>query len=186
VARSIQDRRPDLGAHTAADGTITLVFSDIEAFTQMTERLGDSEALRVVQNHHAIVREKIRAYGGNEVELRGDGFLLAFADPAQALRCCIDMQRAFAAYNARKPDEQIRIRLGLHTGEAIRDADKFFGKTVIQAFRIADLADGDEILVSEDLKQRVESDDSLRFDAGRDAELKGISGRHRLYGVDWA
>jgi len=186
VARSIQDRRPDFGALTAADGTVTLVFSDIESFTQMTERLGDSEAHRVVQNHHAIVREKIRAHGGHEVELRGDGFLLAFQDPARALRCCIDMQRAFAEYNGRNPDEPIRIRLGLHTGEAIRDADKFFGKTVIQAFRIADLADGDQILVSEDLKRQVEGDAQLRFDAGREHELKGISGRHRLYGVDWS
>jgi class 3 adenylate cyclase len=185
VARSVQDRRPDFGALTAPDGTVTLVFSDMEGFTAMTERLGDSRAHRVVQKHHAIVREKTRAHGGNEVELRGDGFLLAFADPARALRCCIDMQRAFAAYSEAHPEEPLRIRVGLHTGEAIRDADRFFGKTVIQAFRIADLARGGEILVSHELRQRVADAADLAFDAGREVELKGISGSHRLFAAQW-
>jgi class 3 adenylate cyclase len=93
---------------------------------------------------------------------------------------------AFADYSEKHPEEPIRVRIGLHTGEAIKDADKFFGKTVIQAFRLADLAKGAETLVSSDLKAMVERADDLRFDDGREVELKGISGTHRVFAVEWA
>ena len=70
-------------------------------------------------------------HGGHEVELQGDGFLLAFSSERSALLCAIAIQRAFAAYSEAHPEEPIRVRIGLHTGEVLKDADKFFGKTVI-------------------------------------------------------
>jgi class 3 adenylate cyclase len=63
--------------------------------------------------------------------------------------------------------------------------DKFFGKTVIQAFRISDLAGADEILISEDVRQKVEGAGNLRFQGEHVVTLKGISGEHRLIAVDW-
>jgi class 3 adenylate cyclase len=186
IAASIGNDRPDLGAHAAADGSVTLMFSDMEGFTAMTERLGDAKAHAIVQEHHAIVREQTAEHKGHEVELRGDGFLLAFAEPLTAVRCATALHRAFADYSEKHPEEPIRVRIGLHTGEAIKDADKFFGKTVIQAFRLADLAKGAETLVSSDLKAMVERADDLRFDDGREVELKGISGTHRVFAVEWA
>jgi class 3 adenylate cyclase len=77
------------------------------------------------------------------------------------------------------------VRIGLHTGEAIRDSGKFFGKTVIQAYRIADEARAEEILVSSLLDDLTESAGDLRFDDGREAVLHGLSGTHRLYAVCW-
>jgi len=186
IATSIGARRPDLARHAAPDGTVTLLFSDMEGFTRMTERLGDVEAHKIVQHHNEIVREQTSAFGGHEVELRGDGFLLAFGSARKGLDCAVALQRAMVAYSREHPEQPIRLRIGLHTGEAIKDAEKFFGKTVIQAFRIADLAAGGEILVSSLLKQLVESAGDLAFDAGRSVELKGISGTHRLYAMDWA
>ena len=78
----------------------------------------------------------------------------------------------------------IRIRIGLHCGEAIRDEDKFFGRTVIHAFRIADLAARDEILVSGHLQSLV-ADRGLRFGDGREVTLKGFSGTHPIVPVEW-
>ena len=95
------------------------------------------------------------------------------------------IQRGFAAYNEDHPDQPLRVRMGLHTGQAIRDADKFFGKTVIQASRIADRASGGEILASEDLV-RLADGAELDLDAGHEVELKGLSGSYRLFGVQWA
>jgi class 3 adenylate cyclase len=185
VAIAVQERRPDLASHPAADGTVTLMFSDMEGFTRMTESLGDLAAHRVVQEHNRVVREQCAAHGGREVELRGDGFLLAFPSARSAALCALALQRSFAAHSAREPEAPIRVRIGLHTGEAIRDADQFFGKTVIQAFRIADLASGGEILTSSLAKELLASAGDLRFDAGREVELKGLAGLHRVYALDW-
>jgi len=135
--------------------------------------------------HNSMVRDICRRHGGMEVELRGDGFLLAFSQPARGLRCAIELQRNFDRYNRGCPDEPLHLRIGLHCGEAIRDEDKFFGKTVIQAFRIADLALGGEVLVSDDLRRACESDVTLLFGEGRDVDLKGIRGRQRVVPVEW-
>jgi class 3 adenylate cyclase len=88
---------------------------------------------------------------------------VAFPTPASGLRCGVALQRAFAHYSRSHPDEPISVRIGLHTGEAISDSDTFFGKTVIHAFRIADLAASREILVSGHLKQLVEARGSFNF-----------------------
>ena len=161
------------------------MFSDMHDFTGMTERLGDRAALRVVEAHNAIVRENSEAHGGFEVELRGDGFLIAFPSASAGLRCGVALQRAFVAYSARHPEQPIRVRIGLHTGEAIRDVDKFFGKTVIQAFRISDLALADEILVSGEVQRLVAGDPNVHFSNERSVVLKGISGKHKIANVDW-
>jgi class 3 adenylate cyclase len=185
VAASLGSRRPDLAPHAAPDGTVTLMFSDMEGFTPMTERLGDLAAREVIRRHNAIVREQLAAHEGYEVELQGDGFLLAFPSARRALLCAIAIQRAFAAYSEAHPEEPIRVRIGLHTGEALRDADRFFGKTVILAARIAGQARGGEILASALLKKLTESTGDLRFGKGREVELKGISERQRLHAVEW-
>ena len=94
------------------------------------------------------------------------------------------LQRAMSAHNE-SATEKIRIRIGLHTGEAIKDADKFFGKSVVHAFRVADLAAGGEILISSLTKELVQTAGDLEFDEGREVELKGISERQRVFQVGW-
>jgi class 3 adenylate cyclase len=185
VAATVERRRPDLRGFAAADGRVTLMFSDMEGFTEMTERLGDREAHRIVRAHNAIVREQLHAHGGIELELQGDGFLLAFADPHAALRCAIAIERALAAYSAGHPEQPVRVRIGLHTGEAIQAADGFFGKTVILAARIAAQARGGEILVSEEVKQAAARAPDVRFGGVREARLKGLARTYALHAVAW-
>jgi class 3 adenylate cyclase len=76
--------------------------------------------------------------------------------------------------------------MGLHTGEALKDADDFHGRDVVLAARIADQAKGGEILVSALLKELLAGRGDLQFDDGREAELKGLPGAHRMYPVEWA
>ncbi len=185
VTSAVQQRAPDLSPQAAPDGTVTLLFSDMEGFTEMTERLGDLRAREVIRAHNAIVREQLAAHEGYEVELQGDGFLLAFRSARRALACAVAIQRAFAARTDDHSDEPIRVRIGLHTGEALKDADKFFGKTVILASRIAAQAQGGEILVSALAKGLVESAGDMRFGAVQEVELKGISERQRVFAVEW-
>ena len=98
--------------------------------------------------------------------------------------CAIGMQRAFATRNA-SAAESVRVRIGLHTGEAIKEADDFFGSHVNPAARVGGAATGDEILVSGLLKALTESAGEFTFDAGREVELKGISGAQRVHAVAW-
>jgi class 3 adenylate cyclase/tetratricopeptide (TPR) repeat protein len=185
VALAVQCGKPDLRPHASPDGTVTLVFSDMQGFTEMTERLGDLRAHQVIRDHNTIVREQVKVHGGVEVELQGDGFLLAFPRAADALACSIAIQRTFETYCASHPEQPIRVRIGLHTGEAIAEADRFFGKTVILAARIAAQARGGEILVSSAVREYTNGDDRIAFGEERHASLKGLAGDYTLHPVHW-
>jgi class 3 adenylate cyclase len=183
VITAVEQRRPDFSAATAADGTVTIVFSDMEGFTAMTQRLGDHQAHEVIKAHNRIVRLAVKGHGGKEVELQGDGFLLAFPRAAAALHCAGVIHRECAAYSETNADAPIRVRIGLNTGKPIKNADRFFGISVILAARIAAQAQGGETLVSTAVREDLADDATFVFDEGREAELKGLDGRHRMFRV---
>jgi class 3 adenylate cyclase len=118
------------------------------------------------------------------VKSLGDGFMIAFQSARRALRCAVALQRAFAAHGRSHPEQVIRVRIGLHAGDAVRSDDDFFGKAVVLAARIASQARGGEVLVSPVLLA-IADDRELRFDAGREVELKGLVGRHRVHALHW-
>jgi predicted ATPase len=194
VISAVESERPDLAAHAAPDGTVTILFSDIENSTLMTERLGDTRWLEVLRAHNSMFRRHLRSNRGYEVKSQGDGFMLAFPDPREALACAVGIQRDLGEADA-ATEERIRVRMGMHTGEAIQEEGDFFGRSVILAARIAAQAMGGEILVSEALKDRVEANgdegsdaaatDELGFDTGRELELKGLAGTHTVYRAEW-
>ena len=147
VASLVCAGRPDLEQHAAPDGTVAILFSDSEGSTAKTEELGDQRWMEVLREHNAIVREQLAAHDGFEVKSEGDGFMLAFRSARKALQCAIGMQKAFAA-RAESSDVPISVRIGLHTGEVIKEGDDFFGKHVNLAARIAGQASVAEILLS--------------------------------------
>jgi len=186
VAASVVMERPNLQAHAAPDGTVSILFSDIENSTVMTEKLGDIRAQEVLHEHNDLVRKQVEAHKGFEVKSMGDGFMVAFSSARRALLCAIGIQRAVADYSRQHPAVPIRVRIGLHTGEAIAERGDFFGKSVIMAARIASKAHADEILVSAVFKAVTESAGDLQFDSGYDVELKGLSGSYRVYRALWS
>ncbi len=184
VRTSIEDladwaevERPDL-ARLAPDGNVTIMFSDIEESTALNERIGDRAWARLIGSHAKMVRRHVQSHHGHVVKSQGDGFMVAFADPDQAVRCGLDLQRAL-----RKRPNGIRVRIGIHTGTSVRRGDDLFGRNVAMAARVAAEADGGQILVSEAVRGAVGGIDGFNFDDGRDAELKGLTGKHRLYAV---
>jgi hypothetical protein len=112
--------------------------------------------------------------------------MVAFPSPHRALRCAIDIQQGLDKYALRRAGEAIRVRIGLHTGEALRTANGYFGKHVILSSRIAENARGGEILVSSLLRELVERTGEFRFDHGRVVGLKGLAGEYRVFQVRWA
>jgi class 3 adenylate cyclase len=165
------------------DGTVTIMFSDIEGFTSITERLGDRRAMDILREHNGIIRQRIASSGGHEIKAQGDGFMIAFSGASHALECAVGIQQDFATRNRSKPDLPIQVRLGLHSGEAIRDGDDFLGGSVILAARIAQQAMGGEILVSSVLKELCDLSGEFQFVDGRDIRLKGLSETRRVYSV---
>ena len=110
--------------------------------------------------------------------------MLAFQSARKALECAIETQKAFAT-RAESSDQPITVRMGLHTGEMIKEGDDFFGKHVNLAARIAGQASGGEILVSSLLRELTASGGDIAFGEPREVELKGLSGAHHVYAVSW-
>jgi adenylate cyclase len=184
LEKTIQRDRPDLSSNLAADGTVTIVFTDIVDSTVLTARLGDHAWLEVIRRHNDVIRETTEAHGGTVVETQGDGSMLAFSSARRAVACAkaIQLGLRIAFANASPP---IRVRIGVHTGDAIQEADHFFGTTVNYAARVAGHALGDEVLVSH-LVYELLAGSSIDFLESRDVELKGLDGSHQLYAVDLA
>jgi class 3 adenylate cyclase len=99
--------------------------------------------------------------------------------------CAIATQRSFAAYCESHPDQPLRIRMGLHVGEAINESADYFGKAVILAARIAALAQGGQILVSSTFHDLTASAGDLRFASIGDKQLKGLAGIYNIFEVSW-
>ena len=184
AAAALDDERLDLTPHTAPDGTVTLLFTDIEGSTSSNERLGDRRWLDLLHVHNRIVRDAVAAHDGFEVKSQGDGFMIAFSSARRALECAIGLQRALREHTATHPEEDLRVRVGLHTGEVVKEGDDFFGKNVAMAARVAGAARGGEILVSSLVKELADTGD-VDFGAVREVELKGFSGARQLHEVIW-
>jgi class 3 adenylate cyclase len=184
LEQTIEREQPDLFTTLAVDGTVTIVFTDIVDSTVLTSRLGDHAWREVLRRHDTLIREVTDAHGGTVVETQGDGSMLAFSSARRAVGCAQTLQheisRRFAA-----DSPPIRIRIGIHTGDAIQEADRFFGTTVHYAARVASQALGGEVLVSNLVRELVATS-GIEFTESRDVELKGLDGAHRLFAVDLA
>lgn len=174
--------RPDLRRVTGKDGTVTLMFTDIEGSTSINERLGDDAWLEVLIVHDKLVRRCIRAERGQVIKTLGDSFMAAFAWPERAMACAIAVQRELVELETPK-NVEIRVRIGLHTGEAIARGRDLFGVNVATASRVAAQAKGGEILVTEEVAHRV--GDAADLGRARSVTLKGLSGTQRVQSVNW-
>jgi class 3 adenylate cyclase/pimeloyl-ACP methyl ester carboxylesterase len=172
----------------AADIVRTVLFTDVEGSTALTQRLGDAKAREVLREHERMVREALKSHGGAEVKTMGDGFMTSFSSATKALECAIAMQRAFAERNE-SAEEPIKVRIGLNAGEPIAEDDPdgrsdLFGTAVNLAARITAAAKGGEILVSNVVRELAKGKNFLFADRGETA-LKGFDEPVRLYEVRW-
>lgn len=167
------------GAGRRPEGTVTVVFTDIEGSTRLLERLGDQRAREIFRAHDELVRAAVERADGVEVEREGDAFMLAFSSARRAVGCAIDLQRALARSNL-----PLRVRAGLNTGEVIAEERGYFGRTVFVASRVAGAAAGAEILVTE-LTRNLVGDNDIPFRERGSHTLRGLKGTYSLYEVVW-
>ncbi len=167
------------------DGTVTIMFSDICDYSGITDRLGDERAHELLREHNTILRGLIQEYGGREVKASGDGFMVAFGGAARALRCAIGLQRALSDRNATTDGEPIRVHIGVHAGDVVRDGDDYLGGAVIIASRLVDVAGPDEILVSSVARDLAGGSREFDFEPARTLALKGFAETRNAHPVRW-
>lgn len=179
IASWAQRERPDLSGQVAPDGTVTILFADAvdEEAMQADGALRADVAL--------LVAGEVDRHGGYEVKAADGAFMVAFRSARRAVQCAASIQRAVAVHRDTHPGTVVRLRIGLHTGEVLRDEGEFFDRNVVVASRIADRARGGQILVSSLLRSLTESSGDFEFDEGTEVELPDVPGTFRVYEVSW-
>ena len=161
----------------------TILFTDVEGSTALTDRLGDAAARELLREHERRVREALKAHGGSEVKTMGDGFMASFSSATKALECAIAMQRAFAEHNE-SAEGPIKVRVGLNAGEPIAEDDDLFGTAVNLAARVCGHAEAGQILAPIVVRELAAGKQFLFADLG-ETELRGFEDPVRLYEVSW-
>ena len=129
--------------------TLTLLFTDIEGSTTLLRRVGEDIYGRALAEHHALIRSALAAHDGTELTMTGDGFFAAFSSPRACVAAVLAMQQALQSHSWPDGGEPLRVRMGVHTGEAEETAAGPVGLDVHRAARIAAVAHGGQILLSE-------------------------------------
>jgi predicted ATPase/class 3 adenylate cyclase len=127
--------------------TLTFLFTDIEGSTALLRRIGDDAYAGVLADHHALIRSGIGAHGGKEIDTQGDAFFAVFSSPGACVAAVLDMQRSLAAHSW-PGREQVRVRMGVHVGEALETATGLIGFEVHRGARVAGAAHGGQVLLS--------------------------------------
>ena len=128
--------------------TFTFLFTDIEGSTALLRRVGQGAYAQVLASHQALIRSALAAHDGKEVDTQGDGFFAVFSSPTACVAAAAQMQQALEA-QAWPAGEHVRVRMGVHTGEVARTATGLVGLDVHRGARVAAVAYGGQVLVSE-------------------------------------
>jgi class 3 adenylate cyclase len=165
-------------------GTVTFVFSDIEGSTGLLKRLGDGYG-ELIAEHRRIVRDALGAHDGVEIDSQGDSFFYAFARARDAVAGAVAVQRAHAEREW-PGGAQVRVRMGLHTGEPAVGAEGYLGVDVVRAARLASTGRGGSVLLSETTRALLGSSlpDGVSVHALGERQLKDIDEPERIYELE--
>jgi YVTN family beta-propeller protein len=165
-------------------GAVTFLFTDIEGSTRLVRQLRGRYA-EVLAEHQRLLREAFATHGGHEIDTQGDAFFYAFGSAHEAVLAAVEGQRALSGYPW--PDEtQLKVRIGVHTGQAAPVNGRYTGLAVHRAARICAAGHGGQILVSQatqSLLEDEEEDLAVRMRDLGDQRLKDIERPVRLYQV---
>jgi YVTN family beta-propeller protein len=161
------------------------MFTDVEGSTDVTRRLGDVEARRMIEAYKRLVRDELERHDGREVDSVGDGFFVTFASTRRAVGCAVAIQKTLDERGRDQSKEHLRVRIGLNVGEVIERDGHPFGAAVNATQRVATHAKGGQILVSEPVRHLAGTIPGVSFRGRGRFAVKGFSERWRLYEVDW-
>ncbi len=184
LSRWAMEDRSEIVRLAAADGSVTILFSDIEGSTAMNDELGDEDWVQLLIAHDTMVRAHVERRGGHIVKSQGDGFMVVFDTPARAVKAGLDVQRSFSEARSRLlRREPISVRVGIHCGPVVSRGDDFFGLNVAIAARVGAEARGGETLVTQEVADALGTDRRFVLGRVRVVELKGVPGSRTLHPV---
>ncbi len=155
----------------AQSGIVTFLFTDLVQSTEHLQRAGEEAGQGLFNAHHKLMTQAVMANGGEELEWLGDGILAAFSSASDAVRCAIRVQQT-----ARRPSAQARfeIRIGIHTGEAMRRENGYFGTPIVTARRLCDRAGAGQIFCSKVVQNFLAARRGFEFRDLGNLLLKGL------------
>ncbi len=164
-------------------GTVTFLFSDIEGSTRLFQHLGDRYG-QLLADHRLLLRTAFQERNGHEVETEGDSFFIVFSRATDAVAAAVAGQQAIATHSWPK-DAVVRVRMGLHTGEAQRAEAGYVGMDVYRTSRICAAGHGGQILLSQTTRELVANDlpDGIRLRDLGEHRLRDLAQPHRLFQV---
>jgi len=163
-------------------GTVTFLFTDIEGSTQLLKRLGGDRYAEALGDHQRLLREAFAEHDGHEIDTQGDSFFVAFGRAKDAVSCAIACQRQLAEHTWPEGTE-LRVRMGIHTGEPAMGGQRYVGLGVNRGARIAAVGHGGQVLVSQTTRELLR-DDPVQEDSLRDLgehQLKDMDGPERIF-----
>ena len=171
-------------APKAEAGLVTILLTDMEGSTDLTQRLGDARAQDCLRTHNSIVRDALKSHSGTETKHTGDGIMASFPSASRALEAAAAIQKAFADHNQGSAHTTIRVRIGLNAGEPVAEDDDLFGTAVQLAARVCAQAEPGQILAA-DVVQQLAAGKGFTFADKGEATLKGFEKPVRLHEVRW-
>jgi class 3 adenylate cyclase len=173
------------GRREAPAGLRAILFTDLVDHTRELVRVGDIAGQAWVRQHTIIVREQLRRYNGREEKWTGDGFLVTFDSARLAAQCAMAIQQAVREQNASGGLTPVHVRVGLHSGEVLREDGELFGNAVVLAARIMAQAGSDEVLISELMYRLLQPAGEFDFVDRGLFPLKGFPEEQRLFELRW-
>jgi len=144
----------------------SIVFTDLEGFTRFTSSEGDDAALSLLAEHHRVIGPIVRSRGGKVVKRLGDGLMLSFPSAESAVLAALELLEV--------PPDELRLRAGVHTGEAAVTADDLIGHDVNVAARVAAAAKGGQVLATVAVRDAVGDLQGVTFGRARRRTFKGV------------
>jgi class 3 adenylate cyclase len=171
--------RDEIERVAAPDGTVTIMFTDIEDSTPLNEELGDAAFVRLLSSHARVVEKQVARHHGHVVKNQGDGFMMVFGSPSAAVGAAKAIQSESAA-TARRRHVPVRVRVGIHEGTAIAKGGDYFGRAVAIAARVAAHAEGGQVLVTTPVVDDLQDHE---VESCGEFELRGLGGVHEIWAV---
>src|SRR6185312_1925402 len=164
---------------------VAIMFTDMVSSVTITQKLGDEGMMKVVQTHNLIVGSVLKTHRGKQVKHTGDGIMAMFPRVADGIAAAAEIQRQVTEYNSVTTSSPLKLRIGVSSGKPIREGDDFFGTVVQTAARLCAVAQADEIVVPDSIRQ-MPGCDNFAYEQPIAVPLKGFSEPQLVRKVIWA
>ena len=168
-----------------SEGTLTILFTDLEGSTDLRTRVGDEVADDLIHTHERLIRSQLEEAGALEHKALGDGFMILFPSARQGIKAAMSIQRTIEEYNRDNADLPIKVRMGLNSGDVTQHEGDAYGTAVHAATRIAAKAQAGQILIAQMVRDLAGMVPEVRVADRGLFWLKGFPNRWRLFEVLW-